>query len=318
MIRRRYLGRTTFASPTAAEVQEPNVEVLHRRLSERVVERFSLACGAVAVVADVSPPALERDEEPPPNPGHPLCADYARSDYCRESWQLHLAELTQCPETHWHKCDHGLYCAVVPVVCNSRCSAVVKLVCPPAESRQKFENLVAVLDIMVKDFVVSEADFLRRLPCTATAEARTVRSPTSEKAIERQPTHPIVVRALRYVEENFSSPELTVTRIASELDVAPSYLSHIFVSEVGERLGRFITRRRIELAKTLLEKTDLQIKRIAADTGHANPQWFCHVFQRYASMTPVAYRERACSRPGHASEPQSCVKPTRLGLARSS
>lgn len=293
MICRGDLRRIGAVSPTAAaEVQKPTLEVLHHWLSERVVERFSIACDAVAVVADVSPPALERDEEPPPNPGHPLCADHASTDYCCEAWQLHLSELTQRPETHWHKCDYGRYCAVVPVVCNSRCAAVIKLVSSSDESQQKFETFVAVLDLLVKDFVVSEADFLRRLPRSTTVEeARTVASRTSEKVVQQQSNHPVVVRALRYVEENLSSAELTVARIGSELDVDPSYLSHLFVSEVGERLGRCITWRRIELAKRLLEKTDLQIKRIAADTGHASPKWFCHVFRRYAGMSPVAYRE---------------------------
>ncbi len=69
----RFRGvRLTHPNP-AAVVQKPDSEELHFRLSERVVERFSLACGAVAVIADVNPPALERDEDPiEPRPTRPF------------------------------------------------------------------------------------------------------------------------------------------------------------------------------------------------------------------------------------------------------
>jgi transcriptional regulator GlxA family with amidase domain len=62
-------------------------------------------------------------------------------------------------------------------------------------------------------------------------------------------------------------------------------------------MGWFIASRRVELAKTLLATTDRQIKYIAHETGHANPNWFCHVFNVHTGLTPGEYRRRS----GHAS-----------------
>ena len=58
-------------------------------------------------------------------------------------------------------------------------------------------------------------------------------------------------------------------------------------------MSRYIAVRRVELAKTLLVTTDWQIKRIARETGHANPTWFSHVFGVHTGCTPGEHRRRA-------------------------
>jgi len=57
-------------------------------------------------------------------------------------------------------------------------------------------------------------------------------------------------------------------------------------------MGSFIVKRRIETAQTLLATTDLQIKRVAFHTGHANPSWFCHLFRAHTGAAPAKYRAR--------------------------
>ena len=69
-----------------------------------------------------------------------------------------------------------------------------------------------------------------------------------------------------------------------------------FAQEVGMRMSRYIATRRIELAKKLLISTHWQIKRIAYESGHSNPDWFSQVFRAHTGMTPRDYR-RTASRP---------------------
>jgi AraC-like DNA-binding protein len=238
------------------------------------------------------------NDEPPPNPGHPACNEYAATDYCRESWQLHLAELRHRPATHWHKCDYGRRCALVPIVYRDRCLAVIKLVGPAALAEEAFEHQVELLDLLARDFVNAEAERLKRWLRTAPPALE----PATNAAAEAAPhahepvTHPLVLRALQCVEEHLSDPALTVGRVAREMDVHPNYLSGLFVDQLGERMSRFIARQRIERAKTLLTTTDWQIKRIAGDTGHANPNWFGYVFRALAGCTPGEFRRRSRAR----------------------
>jgi hypothetical protein len=42
---------------------------------------------------------------------------------------------------------------------------------------------------------------------------------------------------------------------------------------------------------------------IARDTGHANPNWFCHVFRVHTGLTPNGYRRQSRQPPRPARGP---------------
>jgi AraC-like DNA-binding protein len=287
---KRLRRKRSSGAPSARQARKG----LQALLAKEVVERFARIGdrNLIAVPLDVSEP--QNTEDPPANPGHPACAQYAGTDYCRESWQLHLAELKRRPETHWHKCDYGRLCAIVPIVYQDRCLAAVKIACATSMAEDDFARQIELLDVLAKQFVISNADYLQRL-LPAQAAAAESGSPPSERIgeyVERRPNHPGVLKAIRNIEEHLADPRLTVERVARELDMDPSYLGHLFVDQVGQRMSRFIAARRIELAKNLLATTDWQIKRIAHETGHANANWFCYVFRTFTGLTPGACRRR--------------------------
>jgi AraC-like DNA-binding protein len=218
--------------------------------------------------------------------------EFAGSAYCRESWLLHLAELRRQPEGLWHKCDHGRFCALVPVACDGRCLAAIKLVCLGTMPEETFERNLELLEFLVREVMASEADFLagqlapdQRAPEPTAAPAHRTGKPRQEL-----PNHPRVRKALEYIEEHLSDPKLTVGHIALGLNINADYLAHLFATQVGERMSQYIAARRVELAKTLLATTDWQIKRVAGETGHANPRWFSHVFHTHTGLTPGDYR----------------------------
>ncbi len=270
---------------------KPTVARLLELLGKQVVDRFARVGGThvQALALAVSEP---NEEDPAPNPSHPACVEFAASDYCRESWQLHLAKLARRPETHSGICQHERICAIVPVVCEDRCLAVVKLAGPTSLDKTEFTRLVELLELLVNDFTTAHADFLRRVPGGVTAEHAFSPAcrPAGNPDLRPPPAHPQVARAIDYITTHLSDPRLTVARVASVLGLYPTYLSEIFVQHVGQRMSRFIAARRVEQAKRLLVTTDWQIKRIALETGHANPNWFCHVFAAQVGITPGEYR----------------------------
>ncbi|MFH0981033.1 MAG: AraC family transcriptional regulator [Planctomycetota bacterium] len=302
MLGGHYFKRLRRRRPHQAVTLEPTPENLLLLLAQHVVEPFGCVSDAAAVAVSPNPPVPKDGEDPPDNPGHPACVEYANTDYCRESWQLHLAELSRHPETHRHRCDYERHCAVLPVVHGDRCLAVVKLACPPTVAEEEFEHVVEYLDLLVKDFARSEAEFLSRLPWSAlpVAEPSEDPLPTTAEPVGPQVDHPQISRAIQYIDEHLPDPQLTVSRVAQALGVHANYLSRLFVDQLGQRMSRFIAGRRIELAKTLLTTTDRQIKHIARETGHANPNWFVHVFTAYTGLTPGAYRKRSRGLPRSA------------------
>lgn len=294
MAGRHFLQRRMELPQECESTLAPTMAGLLELIETKVVDRFarlSLTKLQAVALAVCEP----NEEDPAPNPSHPACAEFSSSDYCRESWQLHLTQLKERPETHWGTCQKGRHCAMVPVVCGNRCLAVVKLAGPAALDESEFGRLVEILELLVRDFAASHADFLSRVPGGATAGEVAEKPAGSEDdfAGGPSPTHPQVVRALEYIAANLSDPRLTVAKVASVLDLYPTYLSELFVEQMGQRMSRYIASRRVEKAKRLLATTDWQIKRIALETGHANPNWFCHVFSVHTGLTPGEYRTAA-------------------------
>jgi AraC-like DNA-binding protein len=273
----------------------PTLKTLLAMLRRCLRERFRHADDLTVMVLPARSTTPQAAEDPPPSPDHPACADHANSEYCRESWQLHLALLTDEPETHWHRCDHDLLCALVPVAHDGRCLAVVKFVNSGSMAEDDFEREVMLLDVVVRDFVNMNFEFMTRL---ITAFERSVPPdgpvrPATMTPKHRQPDHPQIVAAMRYIEEHLSDPRLTVGNIARELKIDPNYLSHLYVEQVGQRMSRCITKQRINLAKRLLAKTHLSIKEVSRQCGFANPNWFSYVFRIHAGNAPGAFRKRA-------------------------
>lgn len=173
-----------------------------------------------------------------------------------------------------------------------RCLAAIKLVSVASIDEDEFERRIEVLDILAKDFVDFESDFFLRLVSCNEASSRsepatllpTDRSDGAATAHVRDVIH--------HIEDHYTDPRLTIASIARELDVHPDYLSKLFVEQTGQRIKQYLAARRISAAKKLLCTTDWQVKRIAHETGYANPHWFSHLFKIHTRYSPLEYRQR--------------------------
>ncbi len=279
--------RVAYSQPEPPPIEQPSSQAFLGQLEGHVTDRFTRISGLPVVTIPLDLPGYTEAESSRAGKIHPACTEFANTEYCRESWHSHLAELKRRPEVHWHRCDFGLLCAFVPVVWRDQCLAGLKVVSAGSMAEDAFERNVELLDVLVESFVARESDLLARLLAPA-ADGRS--GAISAEHPKGRPDHPRIVSALAFIEEHLRDPELTVGRVARELDLNPTYLAHLFAQRVGERMSRHIADKRLELAKELLATTDWQIKRIAFETGHANPDWFSHVFHVRVGVTPGKYR----------------------------
>lgn len=295
MVNRPFLVRKHDARRHRQVIGKPTLAKLLDMVHDQIIARFDQISrtNIPALAIAVSEPTEAHSVR---NPCHPACMEFASSSYCRESWQGYLVRLKHRPEIHWGTCQYQRTCAMIPIACQNRCLAVIKLVAPASEDNSNFKQAVDIMELLVRDFAATHADFLKRMPggingnetakaCAQSAAGREKNTPSS--------THPQVLGALEYIDANLSHPHLTVAGIASVLGVNPTYLSELFVEQMGQRMSWFIAARRVEKARKLLDDTDWQVKRIALETGFANPNWFCHVFRAHAGLTPGRYRASA-------------------------
>ena len=100
----------------------------------------------------------------------------------------------------------------------------------------------------------------------------------------------LAVRIKAYIDTHFSEP-LTLQDIGDALRVSPYYLAHVFRDVYGYAPMKYLTRRRIGEAQTLLLDTDLPVGRVAELVGYETQTHFNAQFVRHTGMPPGRFRQ---------------------------
>lgn len=87
------------------------------------------------------------------------------------------------------------------------------------------------------------------------------------------------------------SYNITTSSLAKEQKISASYLSSIFKKETGKTITEYINIKRVDMAKDLLKRTNLQVQTIAQHCGMMDMNYFSKVFKKYTGKTPKEYRE---------------------------
>ena len=74
--------------------------------------------------------------------------------------------------------------------------------------------------------------------------------------------------------------------------MSPRTLSRLFARELGTTPAGFIERARLEVARRLLEESDMRIDTIARRSGFGSEERLRRSFQRSLGMTPREYHDR--------------------------
>ena len=122
---------------------------------------------------------------------------------------------------------------------------------------------------------------LARIQERLLSEARELRS--SEAA------RPIRI-AKQYVMQHFDEP-ITLETVCEDIGFSVNYFSMLFKRETGEGFAKYLTRVRIEEAKTLLRETGIPIAEICEKVGYSDRKHFTHTFHKATGLNPVEYRK---------------------------
>lgn len=98
-------------------------------------------------------------------------------------------------------------------------------------------------------------------------------------------------RALHYIERNLYN-HLTLEQVANHTYVSACYLSRLFRKNMDSSFINYLTLRRINIAKTLLEKSDLSINNIALELSYNDANYFCRTFKKQTGVSPSEYRKQ--------------------------
>ncbi len=103
--------------------------------------------------------------------------------------------------------------------------------------------------------------------------------------------HHLVMKAIVYVETNYSDPCVNLNSMGELLHVSVSYFSRIFKAAKEQTFIEYLTKYRINKAKDFLKTTDNKVYEIAMEVGYEDARYFSHNFRKHVGMTPLQFRK---------------------------
>ncbi len=154
----------------------------------------------------------------------------------------------------------------------------------------RFDYAKRALKLKVDDFLLKPVDEAELLEITSSLlrEREVQEEGEADQGEER---NEIVRSAKCYIRDNLNR-ELTVTGIAEELHISANYLSRLFKRVTDEGCSEYITRMRMEKAKSLLDTTLMRIGEIADAVGYRDIYYFSLTFKKVTGLSPSQYRKK--------------------------
>ena len=91
-----------------------------------------------------------------------------------------------------------------------------------------------------------------------------------------------------YIETHYPN-EIPLEGVAALVNLSPNYFSNLFKEEFGETFIEFLTKIRMENAKSLIEENVYSLKEISFMVGYKDPNYFSRVFKRYYHSSPRTF-----------------------------
>ncbi|MDO4298143.1 MAG: AraC family transcriptional regulator [Lachnospiraceae bacterium] len=107
---------------------------------------------------------------------------------------------------------------------------------------------------------------------------------------QEQPPQDITSGVISYIADHYLE-EITLSSVANHFGIGKYALSRIFSNVLGCNFITYVNSLRIDYAKFLLMNTDMNIIRIAIESGFHNQQTFNRVFKKIHGCTPKEYRQ---------------------------
>lgn len=102
-----------------------------------------------------------------------------------------------------------------------------------------------------------------------------------------------VVAILNYINQNIHN-ELTIKSLADQFYLSESYICRIFKAEIGTTINKYITARRISIAKSLLD-VGLSVTEVCERSGFHDYSNFLKSFTKAVGISPKKYSRYSAS-----------------------
>ena len=110
------------------------------------------------------------------------------------------------------------------------------------------------------------------------------------KLHRNQSSRSVIEKVRSYINENISR-DISLQSMSQMIFMNPTYLSELFKKETGENFIEYVTKCRLNMAKSLLLNTTLKMEEISSRIGYDKLEYFYRVFKKYEGVTPKEFRK---------------------------
>lgn len=96
--------------------------------------------------------------------------------------------------------------------------------------------------------------------------------------------------AVRYIIKEYGKPDLSIEDVAAYVGMGVNRLNDLFKAEIGETVGHFLTKVRMEKAKQLLQD-GMRVKELSSQIGYYSSSYFSKVFKKTYLLSPKEYQQ---------------------------
>ncbi|SFB04116.1 two-component system, response regulator YesN [Cohnella sp. OV330] len=99
----------------------------------------------------------------------------------------------------------------------------------------------------------------------------------------------IAEAALQIIDERYAEPELRVETIAQQVFINPSYLRSLFKKVHGMTVTDYLTQKRMQQARALIQEGTRKLSDIAESVGYSDPAYFSRAFKKFFGKSPKEF-----------------------------
>ena len=93
-----------------------------------------------------------------------------------------------------------------------------------------------------------------------------------------------------YVQKHYAEP-LTLESVSTAIGFSVNYFSTLFKKETGEGFNKYLTRIRMNQARSLLRETGVSVAEVCGRVGYCDVKHFSKTFKAETGLTPGEYRK---------------------------
>ena len=122
---------------------------------------------------------------------------------------------------------------------------------------------------------------------------------------------PSLRRAQEYLHAHFNA-RVTMTDVSRAAGVHPVYLGQMFHREMGETVGRYVTRLRVRAAADQLSSSDIPLSAIAFELGFCDQSHLQRAFKKTSGFTLAEFRRSFSSTTSRRARSHLCEAASQL------